>query len=246
MTDVTNAAPLFVDGDERGVLVLHGFTGHPGSMRSLAQSFAEHGFTVRCPLLPGHGGDPRAINQTTFDDWSKAAQAQYDELRTRCARVAVVGLSMGGTLTAWLGERNTPDALVFINPFIQGAPRTTRLVSLLVKCGLRSWRSLGSDIKKPGVSENAASRTPLQALDSLLNALPAIEGDLSRVSAPSLLLSSRVDHTVPPRNGDILAAGVSGPVERVWLENSYHVATVDNDQALLEEAAVSFVERQFA
>jgi carboxylesterase len=56
-----------------------------------------------------------------------------------------------------------------------------------------------------------------------------------------LLLSSRNDHVVPSSSGDVLCAGVAGPIERVWLENSYHVATLDNDAPLIEATVVGFV-----
>jgi carboxylesterase len=45
---------------------------------------------------------------------------------------------------------------------------------------------------------------------------------------------------VPPVSSDILASRVSGPVERVTLERSYHVATLDNDKEEIEARAVDF------
>ena len=45
---------------------------------------------------------------------------------------------------------------------------------------------------------------------------------------------------MPPSNSDHLAASVSGPVERVTLERSYHVATLDYDKGVVEERIVEF------
>ena len=67
--------------------------------------------------------------------------------------------------------------------------------------------------------------------------------NLQLISAPSLLLSSREDHVVTSDNGDDLVAMVSGPIERVWLEDSYHVATLDNEQALVESLTFDFLAR---
>jgi carboxylesterase len=64
---------------------------------------------------------------------------------------------------------------------------------------------------------------------------------LAKISCPVLLLSSRQDHVVPSTSGDLLVASVSGPVERVWLERSYHVATLDNDAPEIEALTVAFV-----
>jgi carboxylesterase len=52
---IPGAEPFSAAGGPAGVLVLHGFTGNPQSMRGLAEAFAATGFTVELPLLPGHG-----------------------------------------------------------------------------------------------------------------------------------------------------------------------------------------------
>ena len=57
---------------------------------------------------------------------------------------------------------------------------------------------------------------------------------------PVLLVTSRQDHVVPPFNSDHLAAAVSGPVERIYLERSVHVATLDYDKDELEQRALDF------
>jgi carboxylesterase len=60
------------------------------------------------------------------------------------------------------------------------------------------------------------------------------------------LLSSREDHVVTSDNGDELVVRSSGPVERLWLENSYHVATLDNDREFVESSALRFLESIFS
>jgi carboxylesterase len=68
-----------------------------------------------------------------------------------------------------------------------------------------------------------------------------VNANLSSITAPSLLLSSREDHTVAPDNGDEIVNKSCGPVERIWLEESYHVATLDNDQEVVESATLEFL-----
>jgi len=55
-----------------------------------------------------------------------------------------------------------------------------------------------------------------------------------------------VNGTVAPTNGDMIAANVSGPVEQVFLERSYHVATLDYDKAEIESRSVEFARKVFA
>ena len=54
------------------------------------------------------------------------------------------------------------------------------------------------------------------------------------------MFSSRQDHVVDPVSGDVLERSVGGPVERVHLERSYHVATLDWDAPLIEEKVTDF------
>jgi carboxylesterase len=60
---------------------------------------------------------------------------------------------------------------------------------------------------------------------------------------PLLLLNSPQDHVVEPAQGDYLAAHYGGPVDRVLLERSYHVATQDFDKDIIFERSVAFAQR---
>ena len=228
-----------------GVLVLHGFTGNPASMRPLAELIAAAGYSVELPRLPGHGTTVEDMKTTTWSDWSGATLVAYDDLRARCDKVAVVGLSMGGGLTAFVAE-NRPDvaACVFINPLVK-APVEELVTGLqaLLDAGLEEIESIGSDIKMEGSVEASYDATPLAPAASLFEAMKGVNEDLSKIAVPSLLLSSREDHVVTSDNGDDIVNKATGPVERIWLENSYHVATMDNDHELVESATLSFLDR---
>ncbi len=104
----------------------------------------------------------------------------------------------------------------------------------------------GSDIKKEGTTEAKYEGWPLRALQSVIEGVEVVDANLSSITAPSLLLSSREDHTVAPDNGDEIVENSSGPVERIWLEESYHVATLDNDQELVERSTVEFLAKVLA
>jgi carboxylesterase len=240
--------PLSFAGSDRGVLVLHGFTGNPSSMRSIAEHAAAAGYTVELPRLPGHGTTIEDMMTTTWDDWSGAALAAYDELAERCERVAIVGLSMGGALTAFIAEQRPFVAgCVFINPLVKSpAPGMEAAIAEMIESGVETFESIGSDIKKEGVVEASYNATPLRCVLSLVAGASEIESNLSNIVAPILLLSSREDHVVTSDNGDAIVDQSSGPVERIWLEESYHVATLDNDQELLESATIEFLAKVLA
>ena len=239
------AEPWTADGGPTGVLVVHGFTGNPQSMRPLAEALAAAGHAVSLPLLPGHGTRVEDMLPTRWEDWSAAAEQAYDELAARCERVCIAGLSMGGTLTLWLASRH-PEVrgIVLVNPLADGeAPGITATVAQLRALGEPLVPGIGSDIAKEGVVERAYPLTPVEPLLSLHGALAELRPALARITCPVLLLTSPADHVVEPVSSDLVAATVQGPVERVALERSFHVATLDHDAALVERSAVDFVRR---
>src|SRR3954449_6631554 len=113
------AEPFSAAGGPDAVLVVHGFTGNPQSMRPLAEAFAAAGFTVELPLLPGHGTAIEDMIPTGWADYSAAAEAAYQDLAGRCQKVVVAGLSMGGTLTVWLAAQHPEIAgIVLVNALV--------------------------------------------------------------------------------------------------------------------------------
>jgi len=225
------------------VLVLHGFTGNPQSMRPLAEALAGAGYSVDLPLLPGHGTAMEDLIPTRWADWSGAAESAYSKLAAHCDAVAVVALSMGGTLACWLAEHHGEiRGLALVNPFIDPPAESFRDVMRgLLESGTDLAPGVGSDIAKEGMAELAYPGTPIEAALSLFEGIDGTAADLGRISCPVLLLSSRHDHVVPSSSGDVLCAGVAGPIERVWLENSYHVATLDHDADEITTRALAFV-----
>ena len=212
-------------------------------MRGLALALAGAGLTVELPLLPGHGTDVADMVPTRWEDWSAAADAAYIELATRCESVVVVGLSMGGTLSIWLGERH-PEiaALVLVNPLVVPPDAdTVAFIDSVIDGGDELAPGVGSDIALEGAVESAYAELPLRAARSLFAAAAGVEAALGSVTCPILLFSSPQDHVVPPVSGDRLVEGVKGPVERIVLERSFHVATLDYDKDEIEARTVQFV-----
>jgi carboxylesterase len=238
----TDVKPASFRQGPTGVLVLHGFTGSPQSLRPLALRFAEKGHSVELPLLPGHGTKIEDMVPTRFDDYHQAADKAYVELASRTDRVFVVGLSMGGTLATLLAIEHDPAGLIVINPQISPPPdNVVDIVKGLVEEGVATIPAIGGDIAKENTEELAYAATPVAALMSFIERCQTMGAELSRVTCPVLLFTSPEDHVVDPVSSDVLAAGVSGPVERVSLDNSFHVATLDNDAKLIEDRAVAFV-----
>ena len=231
------------DGRRIGVVVSHGFTGTPGSMRPWAEHLAAAGYSVRLPRLPGHGTTWQDANTTGWTDWYGEIERAYDELTDRCDQVFAFGLSMGGTLVTRLAEVKGDGVagLVLVNPSY-GIERFDARFAKYIAWLVKSRPSIGGDIKKPGKDEPSYDRTPLKAFVSLQALWKVVLADLSKVTAPVLMFRSREDHVVEPMSGRLLMAGAtSTTVREVMLENSYHVATLDNDAPFIFEGSVDFL-----
>ena len=98
------AEPFSADGGPVGVLVLHGFTGSPRTVRPWAEHLAAAGLTVRAPRLPGHGTTWQDLATTGWRDWYATAEQAFTELSGRCEQVFVTGISMGACLAFRLAE----------------------------------------------------------------------------------------------------------------------------------------------
>jgi carboxylesterase len=240
---LAGAEPIDLPGGPVGALLCHGFTGTTQSMRPWAEHLAANGLTVLAPRLPGHGTRWQDMNRTRFSDWYGEVERAFDDLRGRCDTVFAMGLSMGGTLSLRLAEERGDQVagLVLVNPSLASERKDVKLAPLLAKV-LPSMPAVGNDIKKPGVTELAYPRTPLKAFVSLRSAWPVVCRDLHRITCPVLTFRSVEDHVVEPVSGSTLLAGLAGgSVEERLLENSYHVATLDNDAPEIFAGSLEFV-----
>ncbi len=224
--------------------MLHGFTANTGSMRAIADGLAAAGLHVELPLLPGHGTAMDDLMDLTWSDWAGEAEAAYQRLAARTEHVAVVGLSMGGAL----GLRVSADhpevvGLVCINPVTRSQPdEVLGMLDAMIDGGTEVMPGVGSDIADPDAGDNAYEGTPLRALRSLLvDGAAALPAEFPTMTMPLLLMTSPQDHVVEPAQSDLLADTYGGPVERISLERSYHVATRDFDRDLIVDATVRFV-----
>lgn len=235
-----------------GVVVSHGFTGNPSSVRPFAEALAARGFRIELPRLPGHGTSVRDMATTRYDDWRRTIADARDRLARECDAVVLSGLSMGGTIVLDLAGAE-PDRIagaIAINPALldrEGllaklAPLVARVVPFVPgsAAGLAK-----NDAARPGVDEHAYEWVPTRAANSLMEALPRIRAGLRGCKVPLLVAGSTQDHSVPPANARAVPGlvGEGGHVEMLPLERSYHLATLDYDLDLLVERAEAFIDR---
>lgn len=243
MPIMPGAEPFRHEGGPAGVLLCHGFTGTPQSMRPWGDRLAAAGLAVSCPRLPGHGTRWQDMNETRWPDWYAELEGALTQLRSRTEQVFVGGLSMGGTLAIRLAEQRGADVagLVLVNPSLATERWDVKLLPVLSRV-LGSRPGVANDIKKPGARELAYDRVPLKAALSLQELWATTRADLGTVDQPVLTFRSPQDHVVEPLSGRLLLEGISSTdVEERLLPDSYHVATLDNDAEAIFTGSVDWI-----
>lgn len=244
MPILPGAEPYAVDGGDVAVLFCHGFTGSPQSLRPWAEHHAAAGLTVRLPRLPGHGTTWRELNLTRWPDWYGCVERELLDLAPQ-RPVVVAGLSMGGALALRLAQDHPAlvSGLVLVNPAVLTEDPRTRVLPVMRHL-VPSLPGVAGDIKRPGAHELGYDRTPLHAAWSLTQLFADVRGRLGQVTAPLLLLNSTQDHVVPASSSDCVRSSVaSRDVTSIALEDSYHVATLDNDASRIFEESLAHVRR---
>jgi carboxylesterase len=245
MTLLPGAEPFHRDGGPVGVLVCHGFTGSPQSVRPWAEYLAERDLTVSLPLLPGHGTRWQDLQVTRWEDWYAEVDRELRALTAACEQVFVAGLSMGGTLALRLAAQHgdAVSGLVLVNPSLRGDSPAVPLLPVLRHL-LPSVPGVGNDIAKEGSVELAYDRTPLHAAWSLARLWKTVQAELPQVTQPLLLFRSPNDHVVSPANAQLLLSRISSTdVEQRLCERSFHVATLDHDGEAIFEGSLRFIRR---
>ena len=240
---IEGGKPFLLEGNEVGVLLSHGFTGTASCMRPLGEYLHKtEGWTVAGVRLKGHGETPAAMALSTAQDWIDSVEEGLQLLEARCKHIFISGLSMGGTLTLYMAARcpqrfkaiapinacvsfNNPDFAALA--FDHAAPATVP--------------GVGSDIKKPGITEIVYADVPVPSIKQIYALMAATRDMLPRITAPTLVLASPDDHIVPFVNASMILGGINSPLrQQVLLQESYHVATLDNDAALINESVRTF------
>lgn len=229
-----------------GCLLLHGFSGSPLEMVPLADVLEAQGWTIANPALAGHMTSPRELARTAWPQWVCSARDAYEDLRRRCERVAVLGLSMGGAVALYLGATAQPEAVVAISTPIRVRPlivRASRAASRLVPLAPIPFR-LGPRDPQVRRYRSPYRAYPLGGPAEVASLLDETRRVLPSLRAPLLLVQGRRDRVIPRKSAQEIADLVTAaPVEVLWLPRSGHVVTLDKDRDVCFDEVRSFLTR---
>ncbi|NUQ21031.1 MAG: alpha/beta fold hydrolase [Gemmatimonadaceae bacterium] len=251
---VPGAEPISLDADNgRGVLLLHGFGDTPQTLHYVAEALHAHGYTVRAPLLPGHGRSLAEFGATRAKQWIAAARTAYEDLTAHHGPSPVVGLSMGGALAIILAaETPTMPALALIAPYVS-MPRRARFVARFhpIWGVITPYFRSGGERSIHDESERARNRgygvlTP-GLLFELSRVVRRVQTSLPRIKSPTLVIHGLNDERIPPDAAEREYARLGAPEKRlVWLDQGGHVLTVDHGRDRVIGLVVDWLARHRA
>lgn len=246
---VPGAEPIDLRGSgPRAALLLHGFGDTPQSLRYLAAHLHAAGFTVRAPLLPGHGRTPRAFDAVTAEELMEAAREALESLRAESPDVALVGVSMGGAIAAMLAtEQPAPPALVLIAPYLEMGPVAQWSTRFDWAWGWTGpFVRSGGDLSIRDADERTRSLSYGIVTARVLRTLQTVAGRgsaaLPRVLVPTLMIQSKDDNRIAA-DAALRAFDRIGAAEKrlEWADDGRHVLTVDVGYRHVQQLAADWI-----
>ena len=221
-------------------------------MRFLGHSLHARGYTVNAVRLAGHCTSVDELEQTTRHEWYVSARAGVEELQPDTPSMVVVGQSMGALLALKLaveyphriaGIVLLSPALVLSNPWVHRIGPALPLLLPLLRRSRRVGKGERDVADRQARAESPSYReVPLRALHQLLVLQKEVRNVLPQVRQPALIVHSRQDHTCPPSNVTILQRDLGGPVRPVFLNDSFHVVSIDVDKERVASEVMAFLE----
>jgi carboxylesterase len=216
-----------------GLLLLHGGGDTPQALEQMAGHLHAHGFAIRAPLLSSHGRHLSALATSSAQQWHAEVRSEYESMRTKHDKVALVGLSMGGALAVTLASHCDVDALVLLAPYLAMPPLARRMAQTSHAWGwlLPYFSSLGTrSIRDPAAASRSLGHgilTP-STLRAFYDVVEDAATALPRVRAPALVIHSRGDNRISRDSAEDTFARLGSREKRLeWTDGAAHVITVD-------------------
>jgi len=228
---------FFWEGNQTGILLIHGFTATTAEVRLMAEKLHQAGFTVAGPLLPGHGTHPDDLNRATWGMWLEKTKQFYEKCARRCDRVFVIAESMGALLAIELAAQHPEvDGLMLFAPAINVDGLWAARLLAPFKAYLKKS---GED---DGLPWKGYTVYPLKAVVEMLKLQKHAQKQLPKIKQPTLIFTGEHDQTISEESVNIILNNLgSSQKEHIHLANSPHCILLDGELDLAFQHVVDFI-----
>jgi len=242
------------------VVLLPGLCGSELEMGAIPRLLKQSNHTYTIPRIKGYSAH---TGLTGYQEWIDSVDQFVTDLSQTHHSISIAGLSMGATLALAVAEQNSKvHSLVILSPVFLfdgwSVPWYYPFLALLYKIGIRNWhfkerepfgvknvelrRHIRKAVMANTVSELGAAHLPAVHLYQSLELVKATKKDLSSITADTLIIHAIDDETASPKNPEIIMNRISSETCRmIWLGNSYHMITVDNEREVVANEVNNFI-----
>jgi len=200
---------LFNPNSKLGIYLIHGFSSTTYEVKKLAEHLAQQGYYVQADNLPGHSTTIEDCNLTTHDEWLSFVEQKIASMYTKCDKVIVMGVSMGGVLTLHLASIFPLDGAVvagglfkFKNEF--NVRVLVRLLHRFKSTQIKRKNFTNKQLKMINNQFYGYDYYPLIALNEMRKMVDKVKDNLHKISSPILLIHSKIDQTAIFENFHII------------------------------------------
>ena len=243
---IPTAEPFFLPGNRIGCLLIHGHTGTPKEMRWMGEYLANLGYSVMGVRLAGHATTPEDMRRMHWTDWIASIEDGYYQLKGCCKQIYIIGLSMGGILSLQFTAHHPIAGVIAISTPYE-LPKDPRLPFVGIIALFMPWMKQGpADFHNTEAAKDHICYPyfPTRSIIELKDLLREMRISLPRISTPALIIQSRQDKGVVPRNAEQILAALGSSDKRIfWVENSGHVIPREPDRELAFQSIHEFIQR---
>lgn len=246
-------------------ILLPGLNGSGLELGQLPRFLEAAGHDVLIPELPGFlFGSPAS----KFTDWVQELHRIIDIQKDTYSVVNLAGISMGATLAALVaGQRTDIASLVLMSPVLKydgwSVPFYRPILDFFYFLGLRNWeyserepfgvknvdlrRRISEKFKISKVSDVGAISISARHLHEAKGLMSSTKDSLYNLGCRLLLIQSVEDDTCSVWSANEILEHCQSEVRRViWLGNSYHIVTIDNEREIVLNEVLNFISQTSA
>ncbi len=272
ITEIPNTG-FYLPGGKNLCFLIHGLTGTAKEMGAIAQRLNKHGFSVAVPLMLNHDKSISCLKKTSWKEIYNAIRGEFIKYSDKHENIFVAGLSFGALIGILLAYEfpDKVKALNCFSPTLfydgWGNPKSRIFLPLIYKTPLKYWLYFKEEYPYGLKNERLRAKVENFYKDADLfdytkvhlygypvipvscmhqNSLLAkkIISILRELRMPIQIMQAKEDDVTSPKNSYCIYNKVSSKEkEIIFLENSYHIITADQERDKVAEKTVSFFEK---